>query len=168
MASSRMIALLGLLAVAGYQNRDRLGELFGKVTGSRPEGGPVPSPASGEPAATQGGGIGGLLGSLGGLFGGSSPGEGVRGGLGDLVDSLTGAGHGEAAKSWVQVGPNREVSADQLEQALGADTIATLTQQTGLSRDELLDRLKTVLPAAVDKMTPEGRLPTQLEASHWG
>ena len=168
MASSRMIALLGLLAVAGYQNRDRLGELFGQVTGSSPEGHPVPSPASGEPAATKGGGIGGLLGSLGGLFGGSSPGEGVRGGLGDLVDSLTGAGHGEAAKSWVQVGPNREVSADQLEQALGADTMATLTQQTGLSRDELLDRLKTVLPAAVDKMTPEGRLPTQLEASHWG
>jgi uncharacterized protein YidB (DUF937 family) len=33
-------------------------------------------------------------------------------------------------------------------------------KQTGLSRDELLKRLSQVLPEAVDKMTPEGRLPT--------
>lgn len=29
-----MTALLGLLAVAGFQNRDRLGELFGQATRS--------------------------------------------------------------------------------------------------------------------------------------
>ena len=31
MASSRMIALLGLLAVAGYQNRDRIGQFLGGI-----------------------------------------------------------------------------------------------------------------------------------------
>ena len=43
----------------------------------------------------------------------------------------------------------------------------TLAQQTGLSREELLSRLKAVLPTAVDKMTPEGRLPTEAEAGAW-
>ena len=40
-----------------------------------------------------------------------------------------------------------------------------LTQHTGLSREELLSRLTRELPQAVDKMTPEGRLPTEQEAS---
>jgi len=110
--------------------------------------------------------MGGLLGGLGGLFGGgSSPGSGLTGGLSDLVDSFTGRGHGDTAKSWVQTGPNREMSATDLDQALGSDTIQELTRQTGLSHEELLTRLKTVLPVAVDKMTPEGRLPTEAEAA---
>jgi uncharacterized protein YidB (DUF937 family) len=109
--------------------------------------------------------LGGLLGNLGGMLGGSSPGAAVTGGLGELIDRFTNAGHGEAAKSWVETGPNRDVTTDQLEQALGADTIATLTQRTGLTREELLSRLRTVLPSAVDKLTPDGRLPTSDEAS---
>ena len=36
MASSNMKALLATLAVAGWQNRDRLGELLGKATGQKP------------------------------------------------------------------------------------------------------------------------------------
>ena len=34
MASSRMLALLGLLAVAGYQHRDKLSGLLGGFTGA--------------------------------------------------------------------------------------------------------------------------------------
>jgi len=41
----------------------------------------------------------------------------------------------------------------------------TLSQQTGLSREELLSRLTRELPAAVDKFTPDGRLPTEDEAA---
>ena len=55
----------------------------------------------------------------------------------------------------------------QLESALGEDTIEQLTNQTGLSRADLLNRLKSVLPNAVDNLTPEGRLPTDEEASRW-
>ena len=94
-------------------------------------------------------------------------GQGISGGLGELIESITGNGQGEVAKSWVQTGPNRELDTPQLEQALGSDTIDQLTSQTGLSRDELLSRLKSVLPTAVDKLTPEGRLPTEAETSQW-
>ncbi|WP_449409985.1 YidB family protein [Methylobacterium komagatae] len=35
-----------------------------------------------------------------------------------------------------------------------------LARQTGLSHDELLARLSRALPSAVDRYTPDGRLPT--------
>ena len=50
-------------------------------------------------------------------------------------------------------------------QALGPDVLDQLAQHTGLSHDELLSRLTRELPNAVDKMTPDGRLPTEQEAS---
>jgi len=103
----------------------------------------------------------------GGLFGGSLGGAGVSGGLGDLIQTIGGKGHGSVADSWVQRGPNTELGKSQLEQALGADTLETLGKQTGLSREELLSRLQQVLPTAVDQMTPEGRLPTEAEVSAW-
>jgi uncharacterized protein YidB (DUF937 family) len=56
-------------------------------------------------------------------------------------------------------GPNKEVAPHHLEQAIGPDVLATLSQQTGLSREDLLARLSRELPQAVDKYTPEGRLP---------
>ena len=155
MPSSRMTALLALLAVAGYQNRDKLGEMLGRVTGQRPGDG---SPGLGASA----GGLGGLL---GGLLGGG--GQGMSGGLGDLIGHITGNGQGDVANSWVQSGPNKQLDTPQLEEALGSDTIDQLAAKTGLSRDELLSRLKTVLPTAVDKLTPQGRLPTEAEAAQW-
>jgi uncharacterized protein YidB (DUF937 family) len=48
----------------------------------------------------------------------------------------------------------------QLKQAIGSDVLENLEQQTGLSQEELLARLSRGLPTAVDKYTPDGRLPT--------
>jgi uncharacterized protein YidB (DUF937 family) len=164
MASNRMLALLGLLAVAGYQNRDKLGEVLGRVTGGG-TGNRVPgAPGSDARPNSESGGLGDLL---GGLVGGGLGGAGVTGGLGDLIQTIGGKGHRDVADSWVQRGPNRELDQSQLEEALGSDTLQTLRQQTGLSREELLSRLQQVLPVAVDKMTPEGRLPTEAEVSSW-
>jgi len=171
MPSSRMTALLGLLAVAGYQNRHRLGELLGQATGQNRS-----ATAGAQPE--DGGLLGGLLGGMGGAGGagllggmlgsaGRSPGGLLSGGLRELVDRFNGTGHADVAKSWVSTGPNRDIDTQQLEQALGEDTIGSLTQQTGLPREELLSRLKSVLPTAVDKLTPEGRIPSETEVSHW-
>jgi uncharacterized protein YidB (DUF937 family) len=149
-----MVALLGLLAVAGYQNREKIADMLrgqGQA-GSRP----------GTPG--QGGGQGGILDNLGGLFGGASAGSVLSGGLGDLVDRLRQQGHGETADSWVARGPNKQLSTQELEQALGSDVVDSLVQRTGLTRDELLSRLARTLPEAVDKYTPEGRLPSAEEA----
>ncbi|HZW47790.1 MAG TPA: YidB family protein, partial [Microvirga sp.] len=56
-------------------------------------------------------------------------------------------------------GPNKDIAPQQLEQAIGPDVLDSLTQQTGLSREEILARLSRDLPRAVDQYTPEGRLP---------
>jgi len=106
-----------------------------------------------------------VLGNLGGLLAGGSVGSVLSGGLRDLVEHFKQNGHGQAADSWVKPGPNQQVAPDQLEQAIGPDVLNTLTQQTGLSREELLSRLTRELPAAVDKFTPDGRLPTDEEAA---
>jgi uncharacterized protein YidB (DUF937 family) len=90
---------------------------------------------------------------------GAGAGDFLSGGLRDLVDRFKQNGEGEAAESWVGRGPNKEVAPHQLERAIGPDVLATLSQQTGLSREELLARLSRELPQAVDKYTPDGRLP---------
>ena len=137
-----MTALLGLLAIAGYQNRDKIAEML-KGAGA-PTGRPV-----GE------GGLGGLLGGLAG----TSAGGLLGGGLGSLLDSFRQAGQGEAADSWVSTGPNKPIEPPQIKQAIGADVLSELSQRTGLSEEEILTRLSQRLPEAVDKYTPDGRLP---------
>lgn len=155
-----MTALLGLLAIAGYQNRDKLAEMLGG--GASNQGrlpGQVPGQLPGQLPGQQQSGMGGLGGLLGGLGGGGVGGL-LGGGLGELVERFKQNGHGDVAESWVGTGANKEVAPDQLETAIGPDVLAHLTQQTGLSRDELLSRLSKELPHAVDKYTPEGRIPS--------
>ncbi len=151
-----MVALLGLLAVAGYQNRGKIAEMLGGLK-QEPGGGPGQNNPQG--------GLGGVLGNLGGALGGASVGGVLSGGLRDLVERFRQSGHGQTADSWVNTGPNQPLGQGQLEQAIGPDVLNTLSQQTGLSREELLSRLTRELPAAVDKFTPEGRLPTEDEAA---
>ena len=82
-----MTALLGLLAIAGYQNRDKLAELFreaqAKYSGS----------AGGSQEASAG-----KPGNLGSLLSGASLGELLGGGLKDLVESFKSSGKGEIAE----------------------------------------------------------------------
>ncbi len=146
-----LAALLGLVAVAGYQNRDKIGEFIKglqKPNAAGTSAGGAASPDRPEQATD-------MIGSgYGGAAGGS-----ILGGLGDLIDHFRNAGQEQKAKSWVSTGPNEDIDENQMEQALGAELIDRLTQQTGLSRDELLKRLSRTLPDAVDQMTPDGRIP---------
>jgi uncharacterized protein YidB (DUF937 family) len=166
--SPAAIALLGLLAVKGFENRDKiggmLGGLFGGGNGSTPG-----TTGSGSVPAGSNGGLGGALGGLlGGLLGEATDATGkggaVSGGLGDLLNSFEKAGHGDVANSWVKDGPDKQPSATQIEQSVGPDVLDQLAQATGMSRDDLLQRLKQVLPQAVDALTPNSRVPTAEEA----
>ncbi|SCZ07428.1 YidB family protein [Microvirga guangxiensis] len=151
-----MTALLGLLAIAGYQNRDKIAEM---LRGGQQPGTPGQVPGQQTGGLESLGGLGGLGGLLGGL-GGAGAGGLLSGGLGELLDNFRQNGQGDVADSWVGTGQNKEIAPQQLEQAIGPDVLASLTQQTGLSREEILERLSRDLPHAVDQYTPDGRLPT--------
>jgi len=93
------------------------------------------------------------------MLGGAGAGGLLSGGLGELVNKFQANGHGDTARSWINNGPNQEISPPDLKQAIGPDVLAALGKQTGLSQEELLARLSRELPGAVDKYTPDGRLP---------
>lgn len=139
-----MTALLGILAFAGYQNRDKIAEMLKGVT------------AGGAPQQGVQGSLGGLLGSLGGSM---SAGGLLGGGLGSLLEAFRQNGHADTADSWVATGPNQPVQPNDIRQAIGPDVLSDLAQRTGLPEDEILSRLSKTLPDAVDKYTPDGKLP---------
>jgi uncharacterized protein YidB (DUF937 family) len=99
--------------------------------------------------------------------GGSRPpadeGGGLLDGLGGLLDRFRQSGQGKAADSWVGTGPNEPVSPGRVGNALGPNILKTLAERSGLSEEELLKLLSQVLPGVVDKLTPNGRLPTLAE-----
>ncbi len=94
----------------------------------------------------------------------SDPGE-VLGGLGGLVNKLKQGGLGDVVNSWVGSGQNQPVSPGQLGSALGPNILKTVSQMTGISEDDLTKQLSQVLPGLVDKLTPNGRMPTSGEVS---
>jgi uncharacterized protein YidB (DUF937 family) len=138
-----MLALLGLVAVAGYQNREKIAEMVGKLGQDDPQ-----HRQSGQPA-----GVDRTHGPLGGV------GDVLKNGLDELVDRFKQNGRGDVAQSWVNHGPNQDIAPHELRDTLGPDALASLSQRTGLTEDELLTRLSQQLPSAIDRYTPEGRLP---------
>ena len=150
--SKTTMALLAFLAYKAYKGLNQ----------PQPAQAGVPSPNPGrEPQEP-----GGLAGVLRTIFGGGSmPGPALSRGVGNTVQDIERSGHGEIARSWVGRGQNRPISPEKLEAALGEDGIRDLLQQTGMERDELLATLSEHLPRVIDHLTPEGRLPTEQEAS---
>jgi uncharacterized protein YidB (DUF937 family) len=90
---------------------------------------------------------------------------GVLGGLGGLLNKLEQNGLGSVANSWVGSGQNQSVSPGQLSSALGPSIIKMLAQKSGMSEEDITKQLSQVLPGLVDKLTPNGRMPTAAELS---
>ncbi|AGS20953.1 YidB family protein [Rhizobium etli] len=160
MMSGQMKALLAVLAVAGYQNRDKIRELLRGLQNPQQAG------AGGQPSGGLGGILGGLAGSggLGGLLGGLSSGSIVSGGIGDLLKTFQQNGQGDKMESWVRRGQNADINDGELATALGPDVLDEIARNTGLSHQEILGRLSRDLPKAVDDLTPEGKVPSPEEA----
>jgi uncharacterized protein YidB (DUF937 family) len=164
------MALLGLLAYKAYN----------KLTTPQPQPNAIPAGPGGQQRTAQqqqsasggapgGGGLGDLLqgglGGLGGLLAGGAAGSVLSGGLNDLLKQFDQTGHGDVAKSWVGTGQNKAISPNDLEHALGDDTVNSLAEQAGISKIDLLQGLSQQLPGMIDRMTPQGRVPTEQEMS---
>jgi uncharacterized protein YidB (DUF937 family) len=97
----------------------------------------------------------------------STPGGdgGLLAGLGGLLNRFQQSGQGDVMKSWVGSGQNMPISPSQLGSVLGPGVVGSLAQRTGLSEEEITSQLSQLLPGVVDRLTPNGRLPTQAEAT---
>lgn len=82
-----------------------------------------------------------------------------HGGLQGVVSQFEQNGLGPTIKSWVGTGPNQPISPDQVHQALGSDLLQQLAAKSGLSVQDLAQKLAQVLPQAVDRLTPDGTIP---------
>ena len=119
-----------------------LGKLFG--------GGSSPAPAPAAPAPAP----------VPASLPTNPPATSIIGGLSDLIGRLTAGGAAPQVNSWVGHGPNDPIQPGQLGGALGGGVLDEISKRTGLSQQELLNQLATVLPQVINSLTPKGRVPT--------
>jgi|SRR5438034_8211109 len=105
-------------------------------------------------------------GLLGGIVGASmvSVVNGIlekHGGVQGVVGEFERNGLGATVKSWVGTGPNQPLSPDDVHKVLGPDLLQQLSAKSGLSVQDLAQKLSHVLPQAVDKLTPDGTIPKE-------
>ena len=82
-----------------------------------------------------------------------------HGGVDGLLQKLRAGGLGDEVGSWVSTGPNEPVEPEQLQRALGHDTVSQLSSSTGISIQSLLPILATFLPLLINHLTPRGQAP---------
>jgi uncharacterized protein YidB (DUF937 family) len=82
-----------------------------------------------------------------------------HGGVQGVVNEFERNGLGATVRSWVGAGPNDPVSPDDVHRVLGPDLLQQLSAKSGLSVQELTEKLSSVLPHAVDRLTPDGTIP---------
>ncbi len=86
-------------------------------------------------------------------------GSGGQGGLSAIVAKLQQAGLGDEVKSWIGNGANLPITAEQLQEVLGNDTVKQLAARFNIPVDQLTQILAHLLPKAVDGASPNGSLP---------
>ena len=160
---------------------DFLGQILGSVLGGARDG--QQSPTGGG----MGGGLGDLLGGMlgrstgsgGGLggLGGATSGLGGKGalmsmllplamqwvqrngGVGALLQRFQQKGYSQQAASWVSTGPNEELAPQAVHDVVGMDELSRLSQQLGVSHEEVSAGMAQILPEVVNHLTPEGNVP---------
>src|ERR1700722_678911 len=86
-------------------------------------------------------------------------GNGNQGGLSAIVAKLQQAGLGDQVKSWIGNGKTLPITAEQLQQILGSDTVKQLAAKFNIPVDQITQVRAHQLPNAVDKASPDGKLP---------
>jgi len=105
--------------------------------------------------------------ALAGLLSTRDASIGGSGGLDGLVGAFQKKGLGEMISGWISTGPNPPVSAAQVTDILGHDTLGQFASKAGVPVSEAGSLLAGLLPAAIDHLTPDGKVPERsaLESS---
>jgi len=83
------------------------------------------------------------------------------GGLDGLVQKFSKGGLGDIVTSWISTGANLPISPEQVQKGLGPTQISQMASQLGITPEAMSKQLAKLLPGVVDKLTPDGKVPTQ-------
>ena len=83
------------------------------------------------------------------------------GGVHDVLAKVHAGGLGDKVDSWIGMGKNLPISADQVTSVLGNDTVKSIAAKAGIPTDKVASALAHLLPTAVDKMSPDGKPPAK-------
>ncbi len=84
------------------------------------------------------------------------------GGLAGFISKFTGAGMGDLVNSWISTGDSQPISENQLSSVLGGDVISGIADKVGIPGSLASSALAFILPGVIDKLTPDGIVPTSL------
>ncbi len=84
-----------------------------------------------------------------------------RGGFAGFLENFNRAGLGETASSWVNSNANTPISDEQLESALGRNTLDDFANQAGTDYKIATSATAYMIPRVVDTLTPEGIVPPE-------
>ena len=82
-----------------------------------------------------------------------------QGGLDSVVERFRSGGFKRQVDSWISTGKNEAISSIEMGQAIGIEKLKKLAEATGVDVNKARDLLAEYLPIAIDKATPEGKLP---------
>src|SRR5687768_15970278 len=82
-----------------------------------------------------------------------------NGGLSGFIERFRDAGLGDRADSWISTADNAPVSDEEIESALGAETIEAVAAQSEVDNATAAAALGFMTPRVVDALTPDGAIP---------
>ena len=88
-----------------------------------------------------------------------------NGGIEGLMNKFNQGGLGEVFSSWVGLGANQGISADQINNILGSDVVQTLATSLGVDATKASGFLADYLPKIIDKLTPAGQVGASVDMS---
>lgn len=82
------------------------------------------------------------------------------GGIEGVIKKIQESPYNEKLQSWISTGSNTPITAEQIIQIFGNENVKMLAQKIGINPDILAQQIAQYLPPMIDKMTPNGQLPT--------
>ena len=87
-----------------------------------------------------------------------------QGGLSGLKNKFEQQGAGSLLQSWISTGPNLPVSSEQIQKVMGSQFIQDTAHKMGLDPATAAQKMTQYLPMLIDKLSPHGALPENLDA----
>jgi uncharacterized protein YidB (DUF937 family) len=82
-----------------------------------------------------------------------------NGGIGAVLDRFRQQGHGQQTQSWLSTGANEPVGTQAVADVIGMDELSRMSQQLGVSEEEVAGGMAQILPEVVNHVSPAGALP---------